>query len=207
MRKYLLIFLIFIVFAKFSYADISISKAFITLTIENEKPVISKVYFEPESIYPDTDIICNGFVNNEDPNLLYFKYKWFVNGKFASESAMLKHGNFLENDVITCQLIANDKIEDSSPLNNSIIVKNTPISLTLQKGALNLIGLATTTNKIEKLSGNRLASITGFAVSEIKNDPEPVMLRFLVLSLFIIVLVSINLFYRNLSKKNIKSPM
>ena len=168
--------------------NISIAYGYITISIINRPPRITKLTILPQEVYPDSILNCDVELIDERPNKVILHYKWYINGILTNLTSIsgLKPG-----DIVTCKVIP----EDSEGLKGkevsvTKIVKRMPARIKFMKYVINSAGINATTEKVVSLYKEGFGSITGFVVKELDTSTKTKgILWSIILGLFLINLL------------------
>jgi len=104
--KNFLPFLILVLYSSFISAnsvDVVYDTGIVFLSIVNRPPVITDIYFNPETAFEGSRLECVTIVNDEDTEEIKLIYKWYLNNKLIETSNNHLTG-FNENDLVKCEV-------------------------------------------------------------------------------------------------------
>ncbi|MFK7930000.1 MAG: hypothetical protein AB8H79_17535 [Myxococcota bacterium] len=88
-----------------------------SVTVLNTVPSVAGARIQPEQVYDDTEVSCQGInFNDVDGDPEGFKTLWLVDGFEVSTDATLTGDFFDRGQVISCQLIPTDGEGDGAPV-------------------------------------------------------------------------------------------
>jgi len=200
-----IIAIIAVLFAPFVQAELYFANATVTLHIINQHPRINELELSPSNPYTDSTITCNVDFFDEDKEHAALSYTWRINGKVIDGNGEILQNAFEPNDKIDCIVTAVDSAGLASrPGTGSVIIQDSDASTKIVRTALGLIGVKADTEKTLELQQDGIASITGYAVSEIRGQGLA-SAYILLLVLALLILVNVNIFLRLFQKRKSKS--
>ena len=153
-------------FAIASPVEVVSDVGIVNLTIINRPPVITDIFFSPDSAFEDSKLECIAIINDENLDEIQLVYKWYINNELIETKENYLTG-FNENDLVKCEVTPIDNKNVSGETKNILI-------------------------NINKRSA--LSAITGFIVKNYKEDFSlPLTFFFSVLLFGIFLIIAINL--------------
>ena len=115
------------VVATTSDADLnSLPSTSAAITVQNSAPVVSSVIITDSSQTKQGDTMtCSAIAADADMDSLTFDHTWYRNGALVASGSTYTLYTAVHNDVITCEVKANDGFTQSSPSQASFMVGNT----------------------------------------------------------------------------------
>lgn len=100
-----------------------------TVTISNSPPAVSNASIDPDPAGANDTLDCSYSYADADSDTDASSIEWFVNGSSAGTGSSL-NGVFIGGDEIECSVTANDGDEDGNTISTSLIIDNSPPSIT-----------------------------------------------------------------------------
>jgi hypothetical protein len=195
--------LFFLALLSFSaYAD-SKAYGYVTITVRNDPPEVAEIFFTNNQVFEDSIITCDATVVDEAPSIVVKKYTWFVNDALVDfPEKALPSTYFKATDMVTCQIIPHDVIQDGIGSTISVIVQAIPVSSKIAKGVLSLAGVSTNAEELSAIQEEKgMAGVTGFMVNEIGGQSKGLAIPSLILVLLVALLITINIVVRSSLRK------
>ena len=201
----LISFLMLLAFAPSTSAELAFANATISLTIINNNPVISSTGILPAEPYPDSELECKVDFFDEVKKDAKVIYTWRSNGRLLGDETSRISGVFEPGDKIDCVAYVVDSAGLSSkPEAASVVISDVQASTATIKTALGVIGVDVNAEKTVELQKNGLASVTGYAVSDLNRQGLSTM-YVLIIVLGLLVLINVNIFLRLTGKRKSKT--
>jgi hypothetical protein len=102
-----------------------------SVVLENALPSIASVTLSPDPAFVDDDLECTytGFLDRDgDPDLSV--RTWTVNGVPVAAGVDLESGLFEKGDVVTCELVPHDGLQDGDARSDTLTISNSLPTLT-----------------------------------------------------------------------------
>jgi len=193
--------LFFLALLSFSVFADTKAYGYVTITVQNDPPLVAEIFFTNAQVFEDSIISCDATVVDESPDYVVKKYTWFVNDALVDfHEKALPSTYFKETDMVTCQIIPHDVIQDGNGSTISVIVQAIPVSSKIAKGVLSLAGVSTNAEELSAIREEKgMAGVTGFVVKEI--GTQGLAIPGLIFILMVAVLIIINIFIRSSLRK------
>ena len=93
--------------------DVSVSYAYIHLTVTNEAPVISSLALGPAPVYEDTDIECAATATDREGDEVGYTYQWYVNDVEIGYSGPVLPNEYVNaGDTVACEATPHDSFAE-----------------------------------------------------------------------------------------------
>lgn len=183
--------------------EISVSKAYVKVTVINDPPEIVKMILGPEQHYEDMDLMCSAVTEDKQEDKAVLEFRWYRNGELLDVNAgSLSAEYFKKGDKVVCEITPRDEQETGKAENISAVIRAIPLNTRITKTMLAGLGIKADSAEIESLRAeNGMAGITGFAVGEIQKNPSGLRGSFLALLLVVLAVVNVNLVMRYILRR------
>jgi hypothetical protein len=183
--------------------EISVSKAYVKVTIINDPPEIVDMSLGPKRYYEDVDLQCSAITEDKQDDVAMLEFRWYRNGELLDVTTdTLGEEYFRKGDLIVCEITPRDEQDIGKAKNITALIRAIPLNTRITKTMLAALGVIADSSKIESVRAEKgLAGITGFAVQEIQKNPAGLRGSFLVLLLVVLVVVNLNLVMRYILRR------
>lgn len=102
----------------------NVATAEVHVSVINDPPVITAVSILPEA-YEGASLDCEAAFQDELEKI-NLNYKWYKNGALIGKERILHSSNFDVGDVVTCEVVPNDFVQDGEAKSISVDIKPKP---------------------------------------------------------------------------------